>query len=127
MVMIKGKPVMLEGATSKARREHKAWRDAVALFSKSARARQGRGDLVEGPLDVTLDFTFTPPKSQAKKKSWVDVKPDIDKLVRSTLDGMTGILFKDDSQVCRLEVTKKYSLSEENGCAVRVVPLTHHV
>jgi Holliday junction resolvase RusA-like endonuclease len=44
-------------------------------------------------------------------------KPDLDKLVRTVFDGMTGILFKDDSQIILLVAGKEYAA---NGTLPRV-------
>jgi Holliday junction resolvase RusA-like endonuclease len=47
--------------------------------------------------------------------------PDLDKLQRSTLDALTGVLFKDDSQVCRILAMKCYCLEGElEGCEIVV-------
>lgn len=37
------------------------------------------------------------------------VKPDIDNYVKAVLDGLNGILFLDDKQICDLSVGKRYS------------------
>ena len=37
------------------------------------------------------------------------VKPDIDNYVKAVLDGLNGILFLDDKQICDLLVGKRYS------------------
>jgi Holliday junction resolvase RusA-like endonuclease len=36
-------------------------------------------------------------------------KPDIDNLAKSVLDGMNGIVWRDDSQIVSLHVTKVYA------------------
>jgi Holliday junction resolvase RusA-like endonuclease len=38
------------------------------------------------------------------------VKPDGDNLAKAALDGLKGIAWADDSQVCRLLVEKRYSM-----------------
>ena len=40
-------------------------------------------------------------------------KPDIDKLVRTVLDGLTGYVFGDDSMVVHVVATKRYALPVE--------------
>lgn len=47
-------------------------------------------------------------------------KPDIDKLARSTLDAMTGIVFDDDSRIARLVLEKQYARPGEEGAHVSV-------
>jgi Holliday junction resolvase RusA-like endonuclease len=36
------------------------------------------------------------------------VRPDLDKLVRSVLDAMTGLIYQDDSQVIKITTEKRY-------------------
>lgn len=43
---------------------------------------------------------------------WHSKKPDLDKLVRAVQDALTGIIYKDDGQVCRLTANKNYAAHE---------------
>jgi Holliday junction resolvase RusA-like endonuclease len=36
-------------------------------------------------------------------------KPDLDNVAKAIIDGMNGIIFKDDSQIINLHVTKVYA------------------
>lgn len=64
---------------------------------------------LSGPLGVSLAFTLPKPKSAPKnRRTWPDKRPDLDKLVRSTLDGLTHSVMADDSQVIMLEAFKYY-------------------
>ena len=40
-------------------------------------------------------------------------KPDIDNIVKIVLDSMNKFAFKDDTQITKLEVEKKYGLEEK--------------
>ena len=40
-------------------------------------------------------------------------KPDIDNIVKIILDAMNKFAFKDDTQITKLEVEKKYGLEEK--------------
>ncbi len=81
------------------------WREAIRNEAAAIRPETP----MEGPLDVQMGFTLTRPKSRPRKDNWPDRRPDIDKLVRSTLDalGMAGV-YVDDAQVCFLGVWKRY-------------------
>lgn len=64
-----------------------------------------------GPLDVRL--TFVMPRPQAlmwKAKEMVRlphvVKPDCDNLIKSTLDALKGLTWKDDTQIFTLQASK---------------------
>ena len=69
--------------------------------------------LSESALEVSIVFYMSIPKSKPKK--WREhppahtVKGDIDNLVKGTLDALTGVLWKDDSQICTLHAHKVYS------------------
>lgn len=47
-------------------------------------------------------------------------KPDIDKLARSTLDSLTGIVFDDDSRIVRLVATKVYAEPGREGARIEI-------
>ena len=60
------------------------------------------------PVSVTLRFTLQKPKSMSKKVMYPAKRPDLDKLIRSVLDSLTGIFYHDDSQVVKLVAMKNY-------------------
>lgn len=62
----------------------------------------------DGAVEITAYFVFTRPKSLKKSELDHIKRPDLDKLVRACLDGITGILIKDDSQVIVLNALKMY-------------------
>ena len=77
---------------------------------------------IEGACHVGLIFRFKRPKShyrsngllkQSAPAYLIVKKNDLDKLVRSTLDALTGIAFKDDCQVTNLSATKRYCNEDE--------------
>jgi Holliday junction resolvase RusA-like endonuclease len=64
------------------------------------------------PVSLCLTFYFEKPPSVAKKRTECVVKPDIDKICRSTFDALTGVLFKDDAQVVEIVARKQYGTPE---------------
>lgn len=106
------------------------WRAAVAA---QAAETMGETPLLEGALELCVDFTFPRPKSHygsGKNASVLKVsapvfhrsKPDCDKLVRAIGDAITGTVVRDDSQLSRVIATKRYG---EKACArVMLLPLT---
>lgn len=63
------------------------------------------------PLYARIEFYFPIPSSKIKKINNNDkkiTKPDIDNLIKSTLDGLQGIIFEDDKQICSLYSSKMY-------------------
>ena len=61
---------------------------------------------VDGPFHVSLVFTLLKPKTATRSLPYV--RPDLDKLVRTVLDAMTGVVFSDDSRVVSLSAIKEY-------------------
>jgi Holliday junction resolvase RusA-like endonuclease len=72
------------------------------------------------PVEVTMTFTFLRPPS-AKKRLYPSVAPDIDKLVRSSVDAIIGVLFQDDSQVVKLTASKHYGSPERVEITVSIL------
>lgn len=108
--IINGRPIV-----TSANRNLKGWRDLVALRA------QEYAEYNEGAVHVSLDFYLPRPISLSKKVKENIKRPDLDKLVRSCLDSMTGIMFKDDSQVISIHATKQYATTEQ-GVRIRVEP-----
>lgn len=86
----------------------KPWREAVAQAVMLYHPLGGRPDpiLCRGPVEVAIAFTLKAPK---KRQSYPAVKPDIDKLIRSTLDALTQMgVFEDDARVVKIQAWKTY-------------------
>jgi Holliday junction resolvase RusA-like endonuclease len=80
------------------------WRDSVA--AAAADAMNGASP-IDAPVTVTITFFFARP--QSVKRPLPSVRPDIDKLARAVLDGLTaGGVYTDDSRVVDLHAKKRY-------------------
>ena len=71
-----------------------------------------------GPVELTLMFVMPRPKSMMwKTRATPRVphakKPDADNLAKSVKDALTGLLWRDDSQVARLHVDKVIAAGDE--------------
>jgi Holliday junction resolvase RusA-like endonuclease len=64
------------------------------------------------PVWLSLKFYLIRPPTAPRKRICPTVKPDIDKLIRSTMDALTGVLFDDDAQVVELSTSKNYGTPE---------------
>lgn len=73
------------------------------------------------PLRLRLDFFVLRPQSCPKSRKYPSVKPDTDKLVRSTCDALTGVLYADDAQIVQLVATKNYGDVEKVRIRVEVL------
>ena len=82
-------------------KELMAWRSAIHVTCRE------RMTPIVGAVFVGLEFDM--PAPQRNTRHYPFVKPDLDKLVRAVLDGLTGAAFKDDSQVVELMASKRYA------------------
>jgi Holliday junction resolvase RusA-like endonuclease len=98
MKVINGRVIHAKGS------ELAAWRSAIALRAREAGAKPH----IE-PVEIEMIFTMTRPKTVNRPEP--SVAPDLDKLVRAVLDGLTAIAYRDDGQVVRLTATKEYGSS----------------
>jgi Holliday junction resolvase RusA-like endonuclease len=122
-----GKARMYDPGTSE------AWKGDVARDTKEI---HGLG--LEGPLKVALTFLFERPKSHYKSdgqsyksnapKTYYTKKPDADNLAKAVLDALTVMgVWKDDSQVVILEVTKRWVISfASQGCHISILTIDEH-
>lgn len=82
------------------------WRNAVI---KTGATEYGDREPCDEPIVAIIDFFLPRPKSLAKKYLHPKRKPDIDKLIRSTFDGLTlaGVI-TDDSRIVHLTTSKQF-------------------
>lgn len=73
------------------------------------------------PVSIILDLYFERPASIPKKRTRIVVKPDLDKICRSTLDSLTGILFADDAQVVEISARKHYGTPERAEISMTIL------
>lgn len=66
------------------------------------------------PLQVDLLFRLKP-SDRFRKRRLPDVVCDIDNLVKSTLDGMNKIVWKDDRRIVNIYATKRWNVGKPSG------------
>lgn len=95
------------------------WRDNVAWQASIQADQQGWQRATEA---VEVSIVFFLPRPKTVKRNLPSVKPDLDKLVRSTFDGLTqsGAVWLDDAQACHLTVSKTYAEDETPGALITV-------
>ena len=105
------------------------WMRAVAAAAMAANDSAG---LLEGPLRLVVSFYIVRPKGHygtgknarrlgAAAPRWPTKRPDTTKLLRAVEDGLTGVLWRDDSQVVVQEVEKIFGAPAR--CEIRVEEL----
>jgi Holliday junction resolvase RusA-like endonuclease len=92
----------------------KPWADAVTLIART----QSQGRILNGALKVSLAFYVPRPKTV--KRALPSTKPDLDKIVRATLDALNGVLITDDGRVVELSARKQYANDSRTGAHIEI-------
>lgn len=107
----------------------KSWRQDVIAAAVALRESQGL-DTLEGPIELLVELRIPRPASvNIRRRPFPCVKPDIDKLLRNTLDGLTQAgIYRDDAQIVNLVSQKRYATDDPLGAPgarirVALVPL----
>ena len=122
-----GRAILVEGKGTTGKRKYRQWNAAVR-DQTAAFMYDGNYKKIDGPVEVTFHFYLTRPKSvTVRKRPFPCVKPDVDKLLRSTKDGLTkGGLYVDDALVCDGGFKKRYATeAHPPGCEMFVRVLDH--
>ena len=121
-IEIPGKPVGKGRARSTRGGRHytpattRAWESGARVDAMVAMRRAGLFEPMAGPMRVTIEAVFQPPKSwgtAAKAGALFGggrghfVKPDIDNIAKAAMDACNGIVWLDDCQVCELSASKR--------------------
>ena len=77
--------------------------------------------MLEGRISIDIIAYLKSPKSTNKAKTQEMLenklsptkKPDVDNIAKSILDAMNGFVFKDDNQVSKISVEKRFALEEK--------------
>lgn len=88
----------------------KAWRACIGWKARIAH----KGEPVEGPVRLSLVFDMPRPKTPSNQYP----RGDLDKYIRAALDAMTGVVYRDDSQVVRVLASKHYRADGVVGLTV---------
>lgn len=97
------------------------WRKHVAAIARV----NFRGVTVDGAVFVVADFFM--PRGATVKRRFPAVTPDVDKLLRALLDGITvAEVWTDDSRVVTAHATKRYADGDQRpGVRVRIGEYDH--
>lgn len=86
-------------------------------YIKLAAAEHAPTKLIEGPIEMNVKVFRPSLKSFSKKKAVAAengelrpvTKPDVDNYIKAIKDALKNVIWKDDSQVVNLSVSKWYS------------------
>lgn len=102
------------------------WLRAIKTAGKTLAADRLPDGPIDGPVAMMLVFRLPRPKARRGPwRAWPVGRGagDVDKLARAILDGLTGSVIGDDSQVTDLMALKRYWPPDQQGCEVRIRPL----
>ena len=127
-----GRPVVV---TREPSRHVGAWRHVIAATASDAMAKLG-GELFTAAIKLDVVFVFARPKSHystGKRRGLIrdaspryhTHRPDLTKLLRAFEDALTGIVWRDDSQVAITHAVKQYSVADSDipGAAATIAEL----
>lgn len=96
-------------------------KDYEMLIKQYFRIKYPNHRELEGRLSVEIIAYMRIPKNTSKKKAEEMLngnvsptrKPDIDNIAKSALDAMNKFVFKDDNQISKMKIEKKYGEIEK--------------
>ena len=94
------------------------WKNFIRLSASEQLPEKWQS--LDGPLALEVQFVFTPLRSFPKKtmqaiaagnRVYKSTKPDLcDNLLKGLCDALTGICWRDDSQICKVSSCKFFGL-----------------
>lgn len=94
----------------------KSWRQDVIAAAVQMR-EAAKLETLDGPMYVVVTFRLPRPASvNIRRRPFPCVKPDMDKLLRNTLDGLTQAgVYRDDAQIVKIFAEKRYATDDPDG------------
>lgn len=94
----------------------KSWRQDVIAAGVAVREQHGF-EMLDGAIFIVVMFRLPRPASvNIRRRPFPCVKPDMDKLLRNTLDGLTQAgIYRDDAQIIDIYAKKRYATDDPDG------------
>lgn len=119
-----GRAILIDAAGQR----NKNWRSICG--DMGSQAMSGK-PVLEGPLSAIFIFRMPRPKGHYGTRAGVSTlkqsapsrpltKPDVTKLVRSTEDALTSIVWRDDAQIVSQEARKYFAEDGKCGCQITI-------
>jgi crossover junction endodeoxyribonuclease RusA len=96
--------------------KHKRWRNAVAFAALDLVGPDW--ELIDDPVELSVIFYLPRPKTATR--DFPAVMPDLDKLIRSVGDSLTGTIIRDDSRIIAISAQKRYADDRGSGAVIRL-------
>lgn len=102
----------------------RSWRAAVVETAEAFFADHPDEETIVDPVAIRVEFRFPKPVTD-RHRHLHKGKPDLDKLLRSTLDALTNAaVIRDDSLVCSVSAVKRYAQHGETvGASIELEAL----
>jgi Holliday junction resolvase RusA-like endonuclease len=79
----------------------------IGFLACAAMGKSGMS-IIKGPVSIQINFSFS--TKDDTLWSWpCPCKKDIDNMIKTVLDGLNGVAYLDDRQVCELVATKSWN------------------
>ena len=127
-IVMLGEPVAYArtaGGKTRVRYTPPRQRDAAARLAALAQEERWGHPLLAGPLSLEVIAEFGVPQSWSKKRqaavlgAWRTGRPDYDNLAKLAADALTGIVYKDDSQIVLAGISKLYGAKPQITVTIR--------
>jgi len=85
----------------------------AAVRARNEYGLTGNHEVWEGPIKLTVTFFLPRPQSRLRKKDpdgpiAHTVTPDLENLIKSLQDSLTGVIYHDDKQICWVNAGKYF-------------------
>jgi len=112
---------MLPAGTAASRKRFSEWRTDIRDAAVTA---MGERNPSNSAIRIMVEFALPYPQSSIRKYQmgwWPAIKkPDVDKLLRALMDGLTRVVWHDDSQVIYVTVNKVYAWEGTTGATISI-------
>lgn len=123
-----GRAVFVPGGSKVNAIKLKGWDASVREAALELLGDRAEPMFTHVPLTVAITFRLARPGGHWHAKGGLknsapsspSVKPDVDKLARSTIDSLSGLVFDDDARIVRLVVSKEYAQPGREGAEISV-------
>lgn len=122
--------VIVPGASDAGKKRLRDWAAAVRKAAQEIMQGQEHPIFQDEPMLVGIVFRMLRPANHYGARGlrpsappFPAKKPDLDKLVRSTLDPLSGTVYDDDSRIVDLRVRKVWAPLGEEGATIMIASL----
>lgn len=102
-------------------------RSYEGMIRTAAMQELGERPALDCPVEFTMRAVFSVPASWSKRKRQQAIvgdikpgkKPDLDNIAKAWNDALNGVVYRDDSLICRMTLEKRYGPQALVVCTVK--------